>query len=44
LGSIDLAPRLEVISVEEPTKRSGGVTVGSVDELLDKLRNEAKVI
>ena len=41
---LDVAPRLEVLSVTEPPKRAGGVTVGSVDELLDKLRNEAKVI
>ena len=41
---IDVAPRLETLSVTEPPKRAGGVTVESVDELLDKLRNEAKVI
>ena len=41
---IDVAPRLETLSVTEPPKRQGGVTVASVDELLDKLRNEAKVI
>ena len=41
---LDVAPRLKVQKVEEPTERSGGVTVADVDELLDKLRNEAKVI
>ena len=41
---VDIAPRLKVLKVEEPAKRSAGVKVGSVAELLDKLRNEAKVI
>ncbi len=40
----DIAPRLMVLKVEEPAKRSAGVKVGSVAELVDKLRNEAKVI
>jgi electron transfer flavoprotein beta subunit len=33
-----------VLKVEEPPKRVAGVKVGSVAELVDKLRNEAKVI
>jgi len=41
---VDPAPRLEVLSVKEPPKRQGGVKVGSVEELVDKLKNEAKVI
>ncbi len=41
---IDTAPSLEIVKVEEPPKRQAGIKVGSVDELLDKLRNEAKVI
>ena len=41
---IDLAPRLKVEKVESPTERKGGVIVASVDELINKLRNEAKVI
>jgi len=41
---VDLAPRLEVLKVEEPPARKGGVMVENVDELLDKLRNEAKVL
>ncbi|MDZ3838481.1 MAG: electron transfer flavoprotein subunit beta/FixA family protein [Rhodospirillales bacterium] len=41
---VDIAPRLKVLKVEEPAKRSAGVKVGSVAELVDKLRNEAKVI
>lgn len=41
---IDATPRLKVTKVEAPSERSGGVMVADVDELLDKLRNEAKVI
>ena len=35
---------LEVVEVVEPAKRKAGVMVTSVDELLDKLKNEAHVI
>lgn len=41
---IDLAPRLAVQKVEEPPKRKGGRKVASVEELVDKLKNEAKVL
>jgi electron transfer flavoprotein beta subunit len=41
---VDVTPRLTVLKVEEPAKRQGGVKVASVAELVDKLRNEAKVI
>lgn len=41
---VDIAPRLSVVKVEEPKKRTGGGKVSSVDELIDKLKNEAKVI
>jgi electron transfer flavoprotein beta subunit len=41
---VDPAPRLTVIKVEEPAKRQAGKKVGSVQELVEKLRNEAKVI
>jgi electron transfer flavoprotein beta subunit len=41
---VDTAQRLEVLKVEEPPKREGGVKVADVAELVDKLRNEAKVI
>jgi electron transfer flavoprotein beta subunit len=41
---IDTAPRLEVLKVEEPPKRSGGIKVADVAELMDKLRNEARVL
>lgn len=41
---IDVTPRLKVERVEMPAERQGGVLVGSVDELVAKLKNEAKVI
>ncbi len=41
---IDPAPRLKTLKVGEPPKRKSGVKVKSVAELVDKLRNEAKVI
>jgi electron transfer flavoprotein beta subunit len=41
---IDVEPRLTIEQVEAPKEREGGVIVGSVDELVDKLRNEAKVL
>ncbi|MEW7007963.1 electron transfer flavoprotein subunit beta/FixA family protein [Lentilitoribacter sp. EG35] len=41
---IDITPRLEIITTEEPETRQAGVIVGSVDELVDKLKNEAGVL
>ena len=41
---MDVTPRLTVVSVAEPPKRQAGVKVGSVAELVAKLRTEAKVI
>ncbi|MFN3448338.1 MAG: electron transfer flavoprotein subunit beta/FixA family protein [Roseococcus sp.] len=41
---VDPAPRLTVLRVEEPPKRQAGAKVASVQELVEKLRNEAKVI
>ncbi|MFT7558669.1 MAG: electron transfer flavoprotein beta subunit [Flavobacteriales bacterium] len=41
---VDVTPRTELLSVSPPAKRAAGVIVGSVDELVDKLKNEAKVI
>ncbi|MCP5179501.1 MAG: electron transfer flavoprotein subunit beta/FixA family protein [Pseudomonadales bacterium] len=41
---VDLTPTVKVLSVEPPSERGAGVKVGSVEELVDKLRNEAKVI
>ena len=41
---IDTTPRLQQIKVEEPPKRKAGIKVASVAELVQKLKNEAKVI
>ncbi|MBV8914785.1 MAG: electron transfer flavoprotein subunit beta/FixA family protein [Acetobacteraceae bacterium] len=41
---VDPAPRLKTIKVSEPPRRQAGVKVGSVAELVQKLRTEAKVI
>ena len=41
---VDISQKLEIVKVEEPQKRESGIMVKSVDELLDKLTNEAKVI
>jgi electron transfer flavoprotein beta subunit len=41
---VDVAPRLKTLKVAEPGKRKAGVMVKDVGELVDKLRNEAKVI
>ncbi|HEV2078539.1 MAG TPA: electron transfer flavoprotein subunit beta/FixA family protein [Allosphingosinicella sp.] len=40
---VDIAPRLSVLKVTEPSKRQAGVKVGSVDELIDKLRDTGVV-
>mmetsp|Transcript_46755 Transcript_46755/g.109055 ORF Transcript_46755/g.109055 Transcript_46755/m.109055 type:complete len:256 (-) Transcript_46755:29-796(-) len=41
---VDLAPRLQVLQVEEPPARKGGAKVADVDELISKLKTEAKVL
>ena len=41
---IDTANRLTTVQVDEPEGRAAGVIVNSVAELVEKLRNEAKVI
>jgi len=41
---VDVAPRLTVVRTTEPAGRKAGVKVGSVDELIAKLRDEAGVI
>jgi Electron transfer flavoprotein, beta subunit len=41
---IDTKPRIEQIKVEEPPKRKAGIKVSNVAELVNKLKNEAKVI
>ena len=40
----DASPRTEILTVSPPPERAAGVIVESVDELVDKLKNEAKVI
>ncbi|MBL4747692.1 MAG: electron transfer flavoprotein subunit beta/FixA family protein [Magnetovibrio sp.] len=42
--SVDIAPRLTVLSVTEPAARAPGKIVASVAELVEKLKTEAKVI
>ena len=42
--AIDMTPTLEVLSVEPPAERQAGIKVESVEALVDKLKNEAKVI
>ena len=41
---VDATPRLTVVTTEEPPQRQAGVIVGDVDELVDKLKNEAGVL
>lgn len=41
---VDITPRLKTIRVEEPPKRSAGIKVPDVATLIDKLKNEAKVL
>jgi electron transfer flavoprotein beta subunit len=41
---VDLAPTMEVLSVEAPAERQAGIRVESVEELVEKLKTEAKVI
>jgi len=41
---VDLKPHIEVLSVEAPASREAGIKVESVEELVQKLKNEAKVL
>ena len=41
---VDIEPRLIIVKVEEPETRAAGIKVADVQELVNKLRNEAKVI
>jgi len=41
---VDIAPRLKTLRVDEPPKRAAGIMVANVAELVEKLKNEAKVI
>ena len=42
--NIDIKNRLAVLEVNEPPSRKQGVMVKDIDELIEKLKNEAKVI
>jgi len=42
--SLKIEQRLDILKVEEPTKRQSGIMLKTVEELVDKLKNEAKVI
>ncbi len=41
---VDISPRLEIVTTTEPPTRSAGVRVGSVNDLVEKLKNEAGVV
>ena len=41
---LNLTPRLSVIEVNDPPERKAGIMVKDIDELMEKLTNEAKVI
>lgn len=41
---VDLAPRTKLVKVAEPEKRKAGIKVADVNELVEKLRNEARVV
>ena len=42
--AVDVSPRLTTIKVIEPSKRKAGVKVADAKALVDKLRNDAKVL
>ncbi|ERM94921.1 hypothetical protein AMTRI_Chr07g29710 [Amborella trichopoda] len=42
--NVEIKPDIEIVEVNEPPKRKSGVKVSSVDELIDKLKNEARVL
>ena len=41
---LDLTPRQNTLKVSPPPERASGIMVDSIDQLVDKLKNEAKVI
>jgi electron transfer flavoprotein beta subunit len=41
---INIEQRLDILKVEEPSKRQSGIMLKTIEELVDKLKNEAKVI
>ena len=44
LSLLNYNPNLHVLETQTPPQRKAGIIVASVDELLDKLRNEAKIL
>lgn len=42
--NVEIKSDLDVVQVTEPPKRKAGIMVSSVDELIDKLKNEARVL
>ena len=41
---VDVTPRVKTLKVNPPAERQAGIVVESVEQLVDKLKNEAKVI
>ena len=41
---VDVTPRLSLVKVAPPAERAAGIKVETVEELVEKLKNEAKVI
>ena len=41
---MEISPMLEIVKVSEPAQREAGIKVETVEELVDKLKNEAGVI
>jgi len=41
---VDVSPRIKTLKVSEPPVRGAGIRVSDVDQLIDKLKNVAKVI
>lgn len=42
--NVEIKSDLEIVQVTEPPKRNAGVILSSVDELIDRLKNEARVV
>ena len=42
--NLNIKQRLDILKVEEPSKRQSGIMLKTVEELVEKLRDEAKVI
>jgi electron transfer flavoprotein beta subunit len=41
---VDVTPRTKIVKVSEPPKRKAGIKVKTVEELVEKLKNEARVL